>query len=354
MSLYDKRRIQRLYSDGKSYVLSSQMIEDHNLHINLTQDSQVCANKITQEEWSSMKQRSKFSLLNEFYGCFGMLSTTSDERNLNVQHCLIFVKEAVSVGTIRKFDIIRVTDVYILQLAHDINVNFYSQQQPGQSTNTSSNQHNDLRKFLSSGNFYFAFSQEPTASFDLTLSSQARHSGHSTEKKFLWNYNLHIPFRRLLIDGDKWLLKIISGYVDIKKVFTLGKCFKVCLISRMSCERVGTRFNCRGVNDDGNCANFVETEQVLFSEDSEEESAFLQLRGSVPVFFQQSGMNVGAHRITVSRGIEACYPAFERHIKSLYQDYGTQIYILNLLGIKGKAVGGLFLKSCTIYKNLGV
>jgi hypothetical protein len=103
----------------------------------------------------------------------------------------------------------------------------------------------------------------------------------------------------------------------------------------MSCERVGTRFNCRGVNDDGNCANFVETEQVLFSEDSEEESAFLQLRGSVPVFFQQTGMNVGAHRITVSRGIEVCYPAFERHVRSLYQDYGAQIYILNLLGIKG-------------------
>lgn len=32
---------------------------------------------------------------------------------------------------------------------------------------------------------------------------------------------------------------------------------------RMSCERAGTRFNVRGVNDDGAVANFVETEQVV-------------------------------------------------------------------------------------------
>lgn len=31
---------------------------------------------------------------------------------------------------------------------------------------------------------------------------------------------------------------------------------------RLSCERAGTRFNTRGVNDDGAVANFVETEQV--------------------------------------------------------------------------------------------
>ena len=115
--------------------------------------------------------------------------------------------------------------------------------------------------------------------------------GHATDKKFLWNYNLHIPFRRLNVDTNTWLLKIISGFIDIKKVFTLSKSFKVCLFSRLSCDRVGTRFNCRGVNDDGNVANFVETEQVFFSEDSDEESAFLQLRGSVPVFFMQTGIS---------------------------------------------------------------
>jgi len=38
--------------------------------------------------------------------------------------------------------------------------------------------------------------------------------------------------------------------------------FTVRLFIRLSCERAGTRFNVRGVNDDGAVANFVETEQV--------------------------------------------------------------------------------------------
>ncbi len=37
---------------------------------------------------------------------------------------------------------------------------------------------------------------------------------------------------------------------------------QVLLFIRLSCERAGTRFNVRGVNDDGAVANFVETEQV--------------------------------------------------------------------------------------------
>ena len=37
---------------------------------------------------------------------------------------------------------------------------------------------------------------------------------------------------------------------------------QVAIVSRLSCERVGTRFNVRGANDLGAVANFVETEQV--------------------------------------------------------------------------------------------
>lgn len=40
----------------------------------------------------------------------------------------------------------------------------------------------------------------------------------------------------------------------------------IILISRLSCLRVGTRFNIRGVNDDGHVANYVETEQIVMCE----------------------------------------------------------------------------------------
>lgn len=35
------------------------------------------------------------------------------------------------------------------------------------------------------------------------------------------------------------------------------------LISRLGWKRAGTRFNTRGVDDDGNCANFVEVGTTL-------------------------------------------------------------------------------------------
>ena len=35
------------------------------------------------------------------------------------------------------------------------------------------------------------------------------------------------------------------------------------MISRRRWQMGGTRFNSRGIDDEGNCANFVETEQIL-------------------------------------------------------------------------------------------
>ncbi len=233
MFTYDKRRIIRLYSDGKSYVLTSQLIENQTLHIKLV-DSCVCINKITNDEWMAMKQRSginSFSLINESYGCIGILTIASDERASSYLNSLIFVKEAVSVGSIRKFDIIRITDVFILPLQAEINTYMYQQQQSNSNTKESSGQHNDVRKFLSSGNFYYAYSQEPGVSFDLTLSAQARHLGHATDKKFLWNYNFHIPFILfpsflvyfyLLISRKNIIIKLLFFFLALSFVFFLN------------------------------------------------------------------------------------------------------------------------------------
>lgn len=50
------------------------------------------------------------------------------------------------------------------------------------------------------------------------------------------------------------------------------------------------RFQVRGVDDHGKVANFAETEQFVFLDD--EISSFIQLRGSVPLFWEQPGVNV--------------------------------------------------------------
>jgi synaptojanin len=358
---YDKRRIIRLYGDTKSYVLTSQAIENEKLQIKCV-DASVCLNKMSNDEWLAMTQMrtnsirsATYSLILDSYGCLGMLSTAifsspNEESANNVQHFLIFVKEAQCVGTLKKFDIMRITDVYVIALngGAELTMNINSGQQTSGGGNNYASYMNELKKFLSSGVFYFVYSPDPNSTFDLTLSSQLRYMSHGTHRKFLWNYNLHVPFRRLNVDCSRWLLNIICGFVDIKKVIILSKAYKACLFSRLSCERTGTRFNCRGINDDGQCANFVETEQVVYSCETDEEASFVQLRGSVPVFFEQTGLQVGSHRIRIMRGLEACYPAYERHIKSLIQDYGTKIFILNLLGQKGdeSILTDYYLKLC--------
>lgn len=89
------------------------------------------------------------------------------------------------------------------------------------------------------------------------------------------------------------------------------------------------RFNVRGCNDDGNVANFVETEQILSTES--DISSFLQTRGSVPLFWEQPGVQVGSHKVRLSRGSEASCSALSNHFRALKQRYG-KVVVVNLLG----------------------
>jgi phosphatidylinositol 4-phosphatase len=73
-----------------------------------------------------------------------------------------------------------------------------------------------------------------------------------------------------------------------------------CLISRRSRHRAGTRYFKRGIDSEGNVANYNETEQivVLPGPHSDPESnatgngpvaklSYVQVRGSVPVFWAE-------------------------------------------------------------------
>lgn len=98
---------------------------------------------------------------------------------------------------------------------------------------------------------------------------------------------LHIPFLRFGVDCSSWLLKVMCGSVEIRTVYAGVRQARAAIISRLSCERTGTRFNVRGVNDEGHVANFVETEQVIYLDN--DITSYLQTRGSVPLFWEQPG-----------------------------------------------------------------
>ncbi|OLL23777.1 Inositol-1,4,5-trisphosphate 5-phosphatase 1 [Neolecta irregularis DAH-3] len=104
------------------------------------------------------------------------------------------------------------------------------------------------------------------------------------------------------------------------------------IISRLSCRRAGTRFNSRGIDDEGNVANFVETETLL--QNSASCFSFCQIRGSVPIFWEQVGTQLLGQKIQIPRFLEATQPAFEKHLESLIESYGP-VHVINLLGSKG-------------------
>jgi hypothetical protein len=207
----------------------------------------------------------------------------------------------------------------------------------------------ELKKILSSGTFYYS------ADFDLTRRLQDRTTDASTisidslDAGFLWNSYMIQPlvdFRSRLAPRDKEALdasgiltSAIRGFaltITIPKssapirVQDSGMPSTMTLISRLSCRRAGTRFNSRGIDDDGNVANFVETETIYWAP-SKTCFSYVQVRGSVPIFWeQQTGLLPGQQKITITRSQDATQPAFDKHLENLELSYGA-IHVVNLL-----------------------
>ncbi|KAI7860524.1 SacI homology domain-containing protein [Circinella umbellata] len=99
---------------------------------------------------------------------------------------------------------------------------------------------------------------------------------------------------------------------------------------------LGMRYQRRGVNEQGQVANFVETEQIIiFNRDEEPHVAsFVQTRGSIPIFWSQSPYSL--HPIpTLDRDEEENDLAFKRHFTEQVRLYGKQIAV-NLTELEGR------------------
>ena len=228
-----------------------------------------------------------------------------------------------------------------------------------------------LKKLLSTGTFYFA----QGGTFDLStridkrladVSKRGSASGHDISRydgRFVWNNYMIEPlisFRERLeqadrarIDAGCFLLLAIQGFVGcfdasvsampnlvatpavVTPTPTSNEkgptAATLALISRLSWKRAGTRFNTRGVDDDGNVANFVETE-TLFS-DGITTFTFVQVRGSVPLFWEQQGLQAFNAKIQITRSPGASQPAFDRHFADLISYY-SRVHAINLLGTR--------------------
>ncbi|KAL6445534.1 hypothetical protein ACFW04_000823 [Cataglyphis niger] len=161
------------------------------------------------------------------------------------------------------------------------------------------------------------------------------------DDRFFWNK--HMLHDIINLDRDKancWILPIIQGYVQIEKcVVEVGfdeqpqqEIFNLAIISRRSRFRAGTRYKRRGVDDDGKCANYVETEQLVWYHDHQ--VSFVQVRGSVPVYWSQPGYKYKPPPRIDKDEVETQI-AFEKHFSEELTLYGP-ICIVNLVEQSGK------------------
>jgi hypothetical protein len=101
------------------------------------------------------------------------------------------------------------------------------------------------------------------------------------------------------------------------------KPFLLTLISRRSIKRAGLRYLRRGVDEDGNTANNVETEQILSEPTwTNKIHSFVQIRGSLPIFFSQSPYSFKPVP-QLQHSEDMNYRAFAKHFKNIADIYGS-------------------------------
>ncbi|XP_050552190.1 phosphatidylinositol-3-phosphatase SAC1 isoform X2 [Spodoptera frugiperda] len=190
-----------------------------------------------------------------------------------------------------------------------------------------------LRAALDTVGIYFSYS------YDLTHCLQRLHSvtpdfhrmsiANRADPRFLWNGFLLRDYSHQQF--SRFTLPIIQGFVSINNVTVNGHSLTWSLVSRRCVDRAGTRFFMRGVDAQGNVANFVETEQII--ERGGEKSSFVQTRGSIPLFWSQYPDIKYKPAMQLSH--EDHVAAYTKHLRDQQQRYGNQV-LVNLIDQHGK------------------
>ena len=213
-----------------------------------------------------------------------------------------------------------------------------------------------LREALGGAELYYCHGADVTASCQAAARSGVapprRDGGGSPpaaplvcEPRFLWTAHLAEPLHAA--GAGRFTLACISGFAASVS-FGAGPAagLQLLLLARRDCARPGPRLWARGLGLDGAAAGFVESEQILDSgadtpAASRVEAAFLQVRGSVPVLWQQPPCLAPKPVIALAPP-PASAPALAAHLAWLRR-YGS-VLCLDLLRQTGRerALGDAF------------
>ncbi|XP_069774147.1 phosphatidylinositide phosphatase SAC2-like isoform X5 [Narcine bancroftii] len=232
-----------------------------------------------------------------------------------------------------------------------------------------------VKMFTGSNSFYYSLT------YDITNTAQRQQQGGEgqvwppslaqIDDRFFWNkYMIRDLLEEKSAMSDQWIIPIIQGFVQVQEIcigcskeettFSNGwtdkelqempeSKFLLVLISRRSRHRGGMRYKCRGIDSNGNVANYVETEQLIFSGD--DIMSFVQVRGSVPLFWSQEGYRYKPHP-KLHKSEEENKRAFQAHFKEQIKIYNKEV-IINLVDQIGpeKLIGDAYLKHFLMFND---
>jgi hypothetical protein len=161
---------------------------------------------------------------------------------------LLYVKTCQIVGALEEAEIFKVKEVDVVPITDEITANNLSSEVKSFL--------NGIRNLLALG-FFYSFHYDLTNTRQKQSKNKSDSIFDSSEKRFFWNYNLYKKF----INNDKkmlskiWMVVAICGYVGIFNQSLGSNKITFSLISRRSVYHAGTRYNTRGIDDDGHFYN---------------------------------------------------------------------------------------------------
>lgn len=190
--------------------------------------------------------------------------------------------------------------------------------------------------------FYPSFVRNPIAwPKNKNLEDTSKHClQQELNDAYVWN---HYLLWELLKAGvsQRWILPLIHGHFGQIKFSLHGQSLFVSLIARRSRFYAGARFLKRGINEQGFVGNDVENEQIVSDTtcgeiDLARVSSFVQVRGSIPLFWSQL-FNVATPKpmILIDK-IDPFYNSAVLHFEDLLSRFDSPITILNLVKVHEK------------------
>jgi len=252
--------------------------------------------------------------------CFGTLGIAK----LHSSKYLLLITEASFVGNLKDSEVFRVNKCSYF---------------PYKGTPTGlDKQYLDMYdEVISTKSLYFSYTYDLTHTVqrmsEFSAQVKTQHLVLRAEYRFFWNF----AFAEELIAAKALdvVVPVISGFVRIEEANFSGNELDFALISRRDHRRAGVRFQTRGLDGSGNSANFAETEQLLFvhSGGSFVTCSFVQIRGSIPLRWQQKPNLKWEPEGVVVGNAQVNMEAAEKHFTEIVSCYGD-VFLINLIDKK--------------------